>query len=62
MLRDAHRRGTLLLSASMAVIGVVIIVRTLEAGGGATSIGLILGVLFIAAGAGRLWVMTRRQP
>ena len=61
MLRDAHRRGTLLLSASMAVIGVVIIVRTVENGGGATSIGIFLGVMFIVAGAGRLWLMTRRQ-
>ena len=62
MLPDIHRRGTIVLSASMMVIGVVIIVRTLEAGGSALSIGIFLGVLFVAAGAGRLWVTTRRQP
>ena len=62
MPRDIHRRGTILLSVSMAVIGVAIIVRTIEAGGSAISIGIILGLLFIVAGAGRLWLITRRRP
>ena len=62
MLPDIHRRGTIVLSASMIVIGIVIIVRTIDAGGTAVSIGIFLGVLFVLAGAGRLWVTTRRQP
>lgn len=47
------------MSVLMLVIGVAIIVRTLVAGGGALAVGLILGVLFVLAGAGRLWVTLR---
>jgi multisubunit Na+/H+ antiporter MnhB subunit len=54
--RDVHRTATRALSAAMVVLGVAIIVRTLVAGGGALAVGLILGVLFVVAGAGRLWV------
>ena len=61
-MRDIHRRGTILLSSSLIVIGVVIIVRTIEKGGGALSIGILMGGLFVVAGAGRLWLETRRQP
>jgi hypothetical protein len=50
-----------LTSGLMVVIGVAIVVRTVAAGGGPTAIGIILGVLFIAAGAGRLWVESRRE-
>jgi heme A synthase len=59
--RDVHRTGTIVLSASLMVIGVAIVVRTLDAGGGAASIGILLGVLFVLAGAGRLWVATRGE-
>jgi hypothetical protein len=46
---------TTVLSVVMVLIGVAMLVRTLTAGGGPVSLGLILGVLFVAAGAGRLW-------
>jgi hypothetical protein len=45
-----------LLSVAMLVIGVAIIVRTFAAGGGALAFGMLVGVLFVAAGAGRLYV------
>jgi hypothetical protein len=51
---------TTLLSSVMVLLGVAIIVRTLAAGGGPLAIGLLFGVLFVAAGAGRLWVERRR--
>jgi hypothetical protein len=57
--RDVHRGGTLVLSALLIVVGIAVIVRTLIAGGGGTSLGVILGVLFTAAGLGRLWVARR---
>lgn len=60
MPRDVHRRGTQVLSALMVVIGAVIVVRTLLAGGGALASGLILGVLFCLAGGGRLWIARKR--
>jgi len=47
---------TRLLPALMVVIGIALIVRTLAAGGGALAIGLVFGVLFVAAGAGRLYL------
>jgi hypothetical protein len=47
---------TLLTSGLMVFIGVALIVRTVDAGGGATALGILLGVLFVAAGAGRLFI------
>jgi hypothetical protein len=43
---------TLFLSAMMVLVGIGMIVRTLVAGGG--------GLLFMAAGAGRIWAERRR--
>ncbi|MBX5441883.1 MAG: hypothetical protein IRZ32_10205 [Solirubrobacteraceae bacterium] len=57
--RDLHRAATVALSLAMLAIGVALIVRTLVAGGGAGAVGVVLGVLFAAAGAGRLWVIRR---
>lgn len=57
--RDVHRAGTILLSTALLIVGVALIVRTLVAGGGAGAVGIILGVLFVAAGAGRLWIVRR---
>jgi hypothetical protein len=37
-------------------LGAVILVATLVAGGGPLSTGVLLGVLFVAIGAGRLWI------
>jgi len=48
-------RGTIL-PVLMVLIGIGLIVRTLVAGGESTAVGLILGVLFVAAGAGRFYV------
>jgi len=58
--RDIHRSATLLLSAVMAVLGVVILVRTIASGGGPVSLGVLFGALFVAAGAGRFYVTWRR--
>jgi hypothetical protein len=51
---------TQLLSGLLVVLGAAIIVRTVAEGGGAAATGIVLGVLFVAAGAGRLWVERRR--
>jgi hypothetical protein len=51
---------TALLSGLMIVLGVAIVVRTLAAGGGPLAVGILMGVLFVAAGAGRLWAERRR--
>ncbi len=57
--RGAHGAATLILSSLMVVIGVGLIVRTAMLGGGVVSIGVIMGLLFVAAGCGRLWVARR---
>jgi hypothetical protein len=52
-------RATQLLSALMVVIGLAMIVRTLAGGGGPVALGLLLGLLFVGAGAGRLYAERR---
>ena len=56
---------TLFLSGLMVVLGLAMVARTIAAGGGAAAAGivlagLLLGLLFVAAGAGRLWAERRR--
>jgi hypothetical protein len=51
---------TLVLSGLMVVLGVAIVARTVAAGGGPVATGVVLGLLFVAAGAGRLWAERRR--
>ena len=51
---------TLVLSSLMVLIGVAMIVRALAGGGGPLAVGIVLGALFVAAGAGRLYVERRR--
>ena len=46
-------------SAAFIVLGLVILISTLVAGGGALSVGVVLGVAFLLVGAGRLWVASR---
>ncbi len=57
--RGLHRAATIVLSAAMVVLGVAMLVRTFGAGGGPIALGTILGVLFVAAGAGRLFFAWR---
>ncbi len=51
---------TLLLSGLMVFLGLAMIVRTLAGGGGPLALGILLGLLFVAAGAGRVWAERRR--
>ena len=51
--------GTRLLSPLIALLGVAIVVRTLAAGGGVLSAGVLLGVVFVAIGLGRLYLSLR---
>jgi len=57
--RQLHTSSTRVFSIAMIVIGLVLIVRTLLAGGGALATGLVLGILFILAGAARLYLQLR---
>jgi uncharacterized membrane protein len=57
--RQLHRNSTFVMSALMILIGIALLVRTLVAGGGALASGLLLGVLFVAAGAARIYLARR---
>jgi multisubunit Na+/H+ antiporter MnhB subunit len=59
-LRGAHRLSTMALSALMTLVGIALVVVTLTNGGGALARGVIFGVLFALAGAGRLYLTWRR--
>jgi hypothetical protein len=52
--------GTFVLSLLMVGIGLALIVQAVGVHAGVISARLLLGVLFIAAGAGRAYVETRR--
>ena len=51
-----------LTSGLMVFIGLAILVRTIQAGGGPVALGIVFGVLFVAAGAGRLYVEREHRP
>ena len=51
--------GTRLLSPLIALIALAIIVRTLAAGGGVASAGVLLGAVFLLIGLGRLSLSLR---
>jgi len=51
---------TRLTSFLLVFLGVGIMFRTVDAGGGATAVGILVGLLFVAAGAGRLYLT--REP
>jgi hypothetical protein len=57
--RQIHRSTTRAMSIVMVLIGVALLARTLAAGGGVLATGVLLGVLIILAGAGRLYLQSR---
>lgn len=55
----APAAATRALSVCLIGVGIALVVRTIAAGGGAVAQGVLLGVLFVAAGAARLWLSAR---
>ena len=51
--------STAVLSSLIAVLGLVMLVTTVGRGGGPLSVGVVLGLLFVVAGAGRLYITLR---
>jgi hypothetical protein len=54
--RRVHRSATLLLSLLMALIGVGLIVQALSGTHRSVGLLLLLGILFLAGGTGRIYV------
>ncbi len=57
--RQVHQTSTRVMSILMIIIGIVLLVRTLIAGGGALATGILIGLLFVAAGGARLYLQFR---
>ena len=49
------------LSAAMVLLGVAMIVRAVAGGGGPLAYGVLIGLLFVLAGAARLWAQRGRE-
>jgi hypothetical protein len=54
-----YRRSIRAFSFLLIALGLAILASTLAGGGGPLSIGFLMGIAFIAVGAGRLWVSAR---
>ena len=54
-----YRGAVSALSLLFCALGVLILGSTLVNGGGPLSVGTLLGVAFLAVGAGRLWIASR---
>jgi hypothetical protein len=48
-------------SVFFIVLGLAILAVTLGSGGGPLSVGVLMGIAFLAVGAGRLWAASRMQ-
>jgi hypothetical protein len=55
-----YRELSRLLAVATMALGIALIVTTLRHGGGIPSAGMVIGLLFVAAGAGRLYLLRRR--
>jgi len=53
----AYRAASAVLAVAVLALGAAMLAVTATRGGG---VGLVLGALFIAAGAGRLYLLRRR--
>jgi len=58
--KQVHRAGTTVLSLAMVAIGIALAVEAIG-GEGVLSARLLLGVLVVAGGSGRLYIDMRRR-
>jgi hypothetical protein len=56
-----YRNAVRVFSAAFVLIGLVVLTVTLVNGGGPASVGFLMGIAFVAVGAGRLWIATRME-
>ena len=52
----AYRQSTRVFAVAIFGLGVAMVVTTLVRGGGALALGIVVGVAFMAIGAGRLYL------
>jgi hypothetical protein len=56
-----YRQAVRAFSLAFVAIGLVVLAVTLANGGGPASVGVLLGIVFVAVGLGRLWVGSRME-
>lgn len=54
-----YQRSVRVLSLLFLALGLALLAATLANGGGPASVGVLIGVAFLAVGAGRLWLAAR---
>lgn len=59
MSRGLHGGATVVLSTIVALCGVAMIVQAIVGGGGPLARGVLVGALFVLAGAGRAYIAWR---
>jgi hypothetical protein len=57
--QQLRQSSTRIMSVMMIAVGIALVVRTVVAGGGTVAVGVLLGIVFMAAGAGRLYLQFR---
>jgi hypothetical protein len=58
---DAYSKSQRVLGGLLSVVGVAMVVATLARGGGPLALGMIVGVLFVALGVARIWLVRPRD-
>jgi hypothetical protein len=56
-----YKQAVRAFSLTFVAIGLVVLAVTLVNGGGPASVGVLMGIAFVAVGAGRLWIASRTQ-
>lgn len=54
-----YRQAVRGFSLAFIAIGLVVLAVTLANGGGPASVGVLMGIAFMAVGVGRLWIASR---
>jgi hypothetical protein len=54
-----YKGSVRIFSLAFIALGLLILISTLANGGGPLSVGTLLGIAFLAVGAGRLWIASR---
>jgi hypothetical protein len=56
---EGYRLATRIFSVTIVGFGLAILVVTVARGGGPTAVGILFGLVFVAMGAGRLYLSLR---
>jgi hypothetical protein len=60
--KGAYSVSQFVLSALLCGVGVAMVATTLARGGGPLALGVVVGVLFAALGAARIWLARGTRP